>query len=423
MHVSPLTRRRFLSLAGTAAGGLLTRYAAITRDVVAMESELNDPIENAKRLAKAINSFALDLHSQLVKDGKHTLFFSPFSISSALAMTCTGAKGKTLEEMQTVLRLPDDTHSCFRDLLSHLNTGLLINTRGFELNTANALWAMKGYPWRKEFLDLTRNCYGAGVVETDFTKPESARQQINAWVEKQTHEKIKDLIPQGMIDSLTRLVLTNAIYFKGDWARAFDEELTRTSPFTRIDGTKTAVPLMTQTAEFDYGELTALIDQKAHKVQVLVLPYSSKEVSMWIYLPVDPGVIDKLPHCLANGDIGVEALRRREVQVSLPRFKAESEFSLVPTLMDLGMHAAFVKADFTGMHTSSEPLYIAAVLHKAFVEVNEKGTEAAAATAVVMKRAIGQPPRIFQADRPFLFTIRDNRTGTNLFMGRYNGPV
>jgi serpin B len=339
-------------------------------------------------------------------------------------MTSAGAKGKTLEEMQKVLHLPANPHSSFRDLLANLNGTTRCKNPGYELAVANALWAMRGYPWRTEFLDLTRKNYGAGVVETDFNAPEAARAQINAWVEKETHEKIKDLIPEGAIDPDTRMVLTNAIYFKGDWASKFDEKLTRNAPFTCGDGTKAEVPLMAQTGEFRYCELTANLERHPNRVQVLEMPYAGKELAMRIYLPANPAEIERLPQWIADGERGVESLASQQVQVSLPRFKAESEFSLSQTLIDLGMIAAFGNADFTGMHSGLERLFISAVLHKAFVEVNEKGTEAAAATGVIIRAVSARIPPIpvFRADRPFLFTIRDNRTGSILFMGRYNGP-
>jgi serpin B len=268
-------------------------------------------MKEAKGLAIAINTFASDLYTQLAKDDKGTLLFSPFSISTALAMTSAGAKVQTLDEMQKVLHLPTNPHSGFHELLTHLNATGLDKDRGYELTAANDLWAMKDYPWRKQFLHLTQKHYGAGVMETDFGMPEVARQRINEWVEKETRERIKDLIPAGAIDTLTRMVLTNAIYFKGDWASTFDEKRTRNASFTRIDGTKAEVPLMAQTGEFGYGEFTASFDRKPNRVQVLDLPYVGNELSMRVYLSADIRVVEKL---------------------------------------DLGMKAAFGKADFSGMY-------------------------------------------------------------------------
>jgi serpin B len=418
MHTQLPNRRRFLSLAGIAAGGLLAKYSAVGR----ASFNLTEPFENAKDLANAINTFAADLYTRLAKNTKGTLFFSPFSISTALAMTSAGAKGKTLEEMEKVLHLHTNSDRVYRNLLMQLNSAGLDKKRGYELTTANALWAMKGYPWRQEFLNHSRKNFEAGIEETDFSLPEAARHQINSWVEKATREKIKNLIPEGGIDTNTRMVLTNAIYFKGDWASKFDEKLTRNAPFLCIDGTKAVVPLMTQTGEFEYGELPSYIDRKPCRVQVLQMPYIDNKLSMRIYLPADPGAIDRLPQWLAKGDRSQDAIKMQTVQVSLPSFKAESKFSLRSTLMELGIIEAFGNADFSGMHDGPDRLAISEVLHRALVDVNEKGTEAAAATGVVIKRLSVPSVEVFRADHPFLFTIRDNKTGTILFMGRYNGP-
>jgi serpin B len=441
MHPSTLSRRKFLTLSGAAAAaGLFARFAPAT--ACPIRDEL-DALESAKKLAGAINAFAADLHTRLARDAKGSLFFSPFSIETALGMTSAGARGKTLEEMQKTLHLWDDPHAAFGQLLSHLNgpppfklpdrkpgrpilpdpdlPPLIPVKRGYELSVANAIWAMKDYPWRKEFLDLTRTHYGSGVIETDFAKSDAARKEINAWVEKQTREKIKELIPDGVLNALTRMVLVNAIYFKGTWQYTFDKKETADAAFTRADGTKADVPLMYQTEEFNYGKMH-VGSRSGQAVQILELPYSGRELSMLVYLPEKPDGANRL--ALSKDDIAAPKLEQRKVHVYLPRFKVETEYSLQPALVDLGMKAAFFKADFTGMHTSDEYLFISHVLHKAFVEVNEEGTEAAAATAVVVAAdsAIDRKTVVFRADRPFVFVIRDNRTGTALFMGRYSGP-
>jgi serpin B len=420
MHPSTLSRRKFLTLSGAAAAaGLYARFAPATACPI---PDL-DPSDGAKELAKAINAFANDLHARLARDEAGTLFFSPFSIETALGMTSAGARGETLKEMQKALRLPADPHAAFGELINHLNGTNLARKRGYELTTANAIWAQQGFPWRKEFLELTRKHYGAGVVETDFGKPEAARKQINGWGEKETREKIKELIPKGIIDALTVMVLTNAIYFKGTWQYTFDKKNTKDAPFTRADNTKADVPLMHQTATLNYGTMH-VGGRSGVGVQVLELPYTGNELSMLVYLPERADGANRLAGRLTADHIAAPKLTKREVKVWLPRFKAETEYSLKPALMDLGMKAAFTTADFYGMHTSDEYLFISHVLHKAFVEVNEEGTEAAAATAVVMKRASAdvEPDPVFRADRPFVFVIRDNRTGVALFMGRYDGP-
>ncbi|MCI0702542.1 MAG: serpin family protein [Planctomycetia bacterium] len=414
MHAVPLSRRRFFALSGAAAAGALCARLGLSAE----------PAKDAKELAKAINTFAGDLHTQLAKAEKGSLFFSPFSIETALAMTAAGARGKTLEEMQQALRLPNDPHANFGELLKHINATDAKKKRGYELTTANAIWAQAGYPWRKEFMELTRKHYGAGVVEVDFAKSEAARTRINAWVEKETKEKIKELIPEGIIDALTRMVLTNAIYFKGTWQYTFDKKNTKDAPFTLDDGkTKVDVPMMHLTGEFNYGTGNNFVFRKGEPYEVLELPYSGNELSMLIFLPKTPDAVHRLSHLPEN--IPAAKLKKQEVKVYLPKFKVESNFSLKPILMNLGMKAAFAPntADFSGMHTGMEKLFITAVLHKAFVDVNEEGTEAAAATAVVVGNpGAPPPPKVFRADRPFAFAIRDNKTGTTLFQGRYLGP-
>jgi serpin B len=419
MHTSILNRRRFLSFAGAAAAGALFARS-IAKACPALELP---PTDDVMKLANSINSFACDLQTRLTKDDKGTLFFSPFSIETALAMTSAGARGTTLEEMQKVLHIPADSHEAFGQLLNRLNGQALVRSRTYQLSTANAIWAQKDYPWHKEFMDLTRNFYGSGLVETDFGKSEAARKEINAWVEKETHEKIKDLIPSGVITGLTVMVLANAIYFKGNWQYKFDTKLTQNAAFTHSDGSKADVALMSQQGEYAYGEMTMYVRREGEKVQVLDLPYTGGELSMRVYLPEDPGGAARLAQWLNGKELDNVQMEERKVAVYLPKFKAETKYSLKPVLMDLGMKAAFKSADFTGMSPRGRELVISHVLHKAFVEVNEEGTEAAAATAVVIKReSAGPRMTTFRADRPFVFTIRDNKTGTVLFMGRYSGP-
>jgi serpin B len=415
-----LSRRRFLSLTGAAAAGtLLARSLGYTCPMAEIE-----PSDEAKAIADAVNGFAVDLHRQLADD-KDTLFFSPFSISAALAMTSAGARGETLAEMEKVLHLPKNPHAGFGDLLSFLNGADTVRGRGYQLAVANAIWAQKGFPWHREFVELTRKHYSAGTIEVDFGESEAARKRINDWVQKETREKIKDLIPAGVINGLTRMVLANAIYFKGDWQVQFDKKLTKDAPFTRDDGTRGTVPLMNLTGEFRYGETTLFyVERAGEKVQVLELPYAGRGLSMLVFLPEDPAFVHRLPRCLSAADFAAPKLDEQKVNVFLPRFKAESKLSLKPTLMDMGMKTAFGGADFTGMSPEGKSLFVSAVLHKAFVDVNEEGTEAAAATGVVIAQRVSAPkePKVFRADRPFVFAIRDNKTSAVLFLGRYCGP-
>jgi serpin B len=434
-----LTRRRFLTAVG-AAGALAAGGFRAPRARACPNLDDYDPLQNARQLASGINAFGHDLHRRLLKDTKDGTFFSPFSLEAALAMTAAGARGKTLEEMENVLHLPYEPHPAFGQLIDSLTKGVRPlkrdpessdktpkpTKRAYELTVANAIWAMKGFPWRKEFLDLTRTHYGSGVVETDFRKPDAARALINAWVETETKKRIKDLIPDGVLSPLTRMVLTNAVYFKGTWRYQFDKKTTKDAPFYRADGTKADVPLMALTGTFNYGEFDIGITRKRNPAQVIELPYSGDELSMLVILPEGGRASDLLVEALNGKTLANVAMKPEKVNVFLPRFKAETSYSLKPALIDLGMKEAFNNADFSGMHTSDEHLFITHVLHKAFVDVNEEGTEAAAATAVVVGReavSARPEPKEFRADRPFVFAIRDNATGTLLFLGRYSGPA
>ena len=435
---SPSPDADSLTLSGAAAAtGLFARLGA--RACPNLED-----IPPAVNLAKSINAFAGDLHARLAKDEKGSLFFSPFSIETALAMTAAGARGETFAEMERTLHLPKEPHAAFSDLLDHLaaqNNPFFpfprpdpalpapfppkVDKRGYELTTANAIWAMKDYPWRKEFMDLTRKHYGAGLTEVDFAESEAARKRINAWVEKETRAKIKDLIGPGVITSLTRMVLANAIYFKGIWQYQFDKKNTTDAAFTRADGSKADVPLMYQTGTFGYGTMH-IGGRAGQSVQILELPYTNHALSMLVFLPEKADGANRIPLWLKGEDLTAPKLKKTEARVFLPRFKVETEYSLEPTLKDLGMKLAFDNADFSGMHSGTEHLFISHVLHKAFVEVNEEGTEAAAATAVVVaadSARVTPEPVVFRADRPFVYVIRDNKTGTALFVGRYSGPT
>jgi serpin B len=299
-----------------------------------------------------------------------------------------------------------------------------LNARGgkgkYELRVANALWGQKGYGFLKEFLNLIETDYGGCLNEVDFvTAVEPARKIINDWVESQTNSKIKKLIPEGVLDSMTRLVLTNAIYFKGNWARQFKKEKTQNAPFTLLNGNKVDVPMMSQTADFNYIQTESF--------QGLELPYVNNELSMIILLPKK---LDGLPEfegtvTINNLSKWLNELRKREVIVFVPKFKMTSQFGLADVLKAMGMTNAFVPdvADFSGINGKRD-LFISAVIHKAYVEVNEEGTEAAAATGVVMKLTSAGPTQtpVFRADHPFLFVIRDNHSGSILFIGRVMNP-
>lgn len=356
--------------------------------------------------AASVNGLAFDLYNTLSSDNEGNLFFSPYSISSALAMTYGGARGETAGQMDQVLHFggQDATHPAFSYLRKALNN---IQEKGpVQLSVANALWPQEDYAFLPDYLALTKEFYGSKIHPVDYrTDTEGARQQINAWVEEQTNDRIQDLIGEGFLSPLTRLVLANAIYFKGNWASQFNEEHTRPAPFTLRDGTTVDVSMMSQTGDFKLA--------RADTFQALELPYEGGDLSMLMLLP-HPGekLALQLPEDLE--------FREMEVMVQLPKFKLEAEFYLGNTLASLGMPLAFsTQADFSGMDDSRN-LFIDEVIHKAFVEVNEEGAEAAAATAVGI-RTTSMPPQ-FIADHPFLFLIRENSTGTILFIGRVMNP-
>ena len=366
------------------------------------------------------NKFALDLYSQ-VKQKDGNLFLSPFSISTALAMTYAGARGNTETQMAETLHVSlsqERLHSAFLMLMEGLQVDLARG--GYELSIANALWGQEGYKFHEAFIDITKNYYGAGFKEVDFVKnTELTRQTINRWIEGKTKDKIKELIKPGILTELTRLVLTNAIYFKGRWMSQFKKESTKPEPFQLVSGDKAQVPMMNQAKEFNYSE--------NETVQILEMPYEGDKLSMVIFLPKEKKGIRELENLLKAENLKdwLSTLRKREVIVSLPRFKMTSEFLLNEALKSLGMADAFDMklADFSGMTPDPVGLYIYKVIHKAFVDVNEEGTEAAAATVVVMTpTGMPEPKPVFRADHPFIFVIRDIRSGSILFIGRVMDP-
>ena len=375
--------------------------------------------EEVKSLVQGNTAFALDVYAKL-KAEKGNLFFSPYSISGALAMTCAGARGNTAAQMEQSLHFTlgqARLHPAFAALLLEQNSPPPKGKkRGYQLSVANALWGQKGYGFLPEFLSLTRAHYGAGLNEVDFLgATEAARVTINAWVERQTQEKIKDLLQPGVLDENTRLVLTNAIYFKGAWACPFEKEATAEAPFQLSPTEKVNVPLMNQTAPFKYFEAAGL--------QVLELPYAENELSMVIFLPSDLQAFESsfTPRNLQGWLARLKPCD--EVAVSIPKFKATQEFRLNAVLKALGMSDAFSgAADFSGMNGKKD-LCIAAVVQKAFAEVNEEGTEAVAATADIEKGLLDDhEPLVFRADRPFVFMIRDLCSESVLFLGRMLDP-
>ncbi|MFC2056941.1 serpin family protein [Chloroflexota bacterium] len=369
------------------------------------------------------SEFAFNLYQRL-RNTDGNLFYSPYSISLALAMTYAGARGETEEQMADALNflLPQDSlHRTFNGLdtaLSGRGEGAKGKDReGFRLNVINAIWGQKDYEFLSEFLDLLAENYGAGLRILDFVAaPEPSRITINDWVSDQTEGRIEDLIPQGAIDELTRLVLTNAIYFNAAWQFPFEEDSTTDGPFHLLDGKEITVPMMKQTESFGYAT--------GDGYRAVELPYDGHELSMVILLP-DTGQFEAYENSMNHKTVEgiISELQNRQVSLSMPQFEFESEFSLKNVLAAMGMPVAFSStADFSGM-TGNRDLFIDEVIHKAFVSVDEAGTEAAAATAVIMKlTAMPEEPVSVTVDRPFIFLIQDIETGAILFIGRVLNP-
>jgi len=377
-----------------------------------------DQRETAVTTVSAGNTtFALDLYQQL-RSQEGNLFFSPYSISTALAMTYAGARGDTEAQMTQTLHFDlgqDELHPAFAALEAHFAQ---IQAKGdIAMYVANSLWPQVGYLFLPAFLEMCQRFYGVQITPVNYAgDSQGARQLINAWVEEKTRDKIKELLKPRHVASWTTLILVNAIYFKGNWASQFDKQATRDGRFYRTTLDPVKAPMMEQKARFGYLEADGL--------QVLELPYVGGDLSMIMLLPGDKAGLPALEDSLTVDNLALwtQHLRRMEVQVFLPRFKLTGEFDLSKTLIAMGMIDAFGPADFSGM-TGQRDLFISAVVHKAFVDVNEEGTEAAAATAVVMGRSAPMPPPLFRADHPFFFLIRENSTGSVLFLGRVVDPT
>ncbi len=381
------------------------------------------PAANLETLEKGNSAFALSLYQQLRgQDGN--LFYSPYSISLALVMTYAGARGETESQMAQALHFDlaqADLHPAF-NALSQALANRANETKdqpgsALTLNIANALWGQQGYSFQPDFLDVLAQNYGAGMREVDYGQPDQARAKINNWVSNQTNQKIKDLIPSGALNPLTRLVLTNAIYFKATWQYPFEKGATANGDFTLLDGEKIQTGMMHASKSLAYA--------RGNNYQAIELPYAGETASMLILLP-DVGKYADFERSLDASTIDtIESnLDQQAVELSLPKFKVEAAFSLNEALATLGMPDAFDqgKADFSGM-TGQPDLFISSVLHKAYVDVNEDGTEAAAATAVVMElKSMPVSPVVVTVDRPFIFLILDQESGTILFMGRVLDP-
>ena len=375
----------------------------------------------------ATNKFALDLHKSLANDDKfanENLFYSPASLLIALAMTCHGARGNTAAEIMKVLHVASvsspDLNKSMKKFIDTLNGASDENNK---LLTANRLFVQKSFEILEAFKIGTREFYDAELALVDYiTNAEKAREEINHWVEQKTNDKIKDLIPPGMLSSDTRLTLVNAIYFKGLWLEKFKEEKTISKSFFVSQNEEIKVNMMHQTSEFKYFESQELA------CQVLEMPYIGRKMCMVIYLPKEINGLAKLEEKMTYDNLqkslSLLDASMDEVEVFLPKFKLTQQFDLNDILSKMGAEEMFTPglADLTGI--TAEPLFVSKVVHKAFVEVNEEGTEAAAATGIGMNTfSMPLPKPIFKADHPFLFLIRHNNSGAILFLGRLVRPT
>ncbi|MFT4956943.1 MAG: serpin B [Halobacteriales archaeon] len=378
--------------------------------------------ERLADLAAGNAAFALDLHGLLADEEGGNQFFSPYSISVALAMTVAGARGETREEMREALHymLGEEIHPAFADLQAALESRETTTdpvddepVEAFQIDVANAVWGKEEYPFAEDYLDLLSEHYGAGLRTADFAgAPDSERERINQWVADVTENRIEDLLPSGSITPSTVMVLTNAIYFMAGWAHQFDPEDTEDGTFTALDGTESTVPFMHQNIRTNYAEIPG--------AETLELPYVGEDVSMVLVLPEDGNYTAFESNLDADRLFGIfEALSDAKGTLALPKFEYETGVQLKDALSALGMPGAFdSSADFSGMVKGDDGPWIDAVYHEAFVSVDEEGTEAAASTAVAMEESVPPEWGELRFDRPFLYCIRDRPTDAVLFLGR-----
>jgi serpin B len=381
-------------------------------------------LSDISSLVDGNSAFAFNLY-RILSEEEGNLFFSPYSISAALAMTYAGARGDTEKQMAVALQFylsQNQLHPAFnfldQELASRGDGAEGKDGEGFRLNIVNAIWGQKDYAFLVSFLDTLAENYGAGLRIVDFiNKTEPSRITINDWVSDETEGRIKDLIPQGTISQLTRLVLTNAIYFNAAWQYPFEELATSPGVFCLLNGEEVTVPMIAQQESFAYAE--------GDNYRAIELPYDGQELSMVIILP-DSGQFKTFEESMDYEQVKgiIENLKGQEVMLKMPKFEFDASFSLKKALTDMGMPVAFTEgADFSGM-IGKQDLHINDVIHKAFVSVDEVGTEAAAATAVIMDlTAMPETPVEVTLNQPFIFLIRDIETGAILFIGRVMNPA
>ena len=400
--------------AAVVCGILLSGVVGASRD---SEGDVTGP----RAVAQATNQFAADVYSEL-KTREGNLFFSPYGAYTALAITYAGARGRTADQMADVLHVPSDDpdwHSRVGALMRQIQTAG--NAEGCILTVANALWLQEHYGFQQGFVELIRQCYAGELRPADFkSDPSEACQRINAWVAEQTRGRIKEIVSPRpeVLDELTRLILVNAVYFKGLWRSSFHPQQTSDAPFWVGPDTSVQVAMMRQQFSFPCGE--------CESCHILSMPYTSRQLAMTILLPRQRDGLRNLEDAITAEQLSewLGTLEQREVRVFIPRFNITRQIPFEGILRSLGIRDAFTLyvADFTGIATE-EPLYLSAASQKTFVGVTEEGTEALAVSHVVTRAGSHKKWEVFRADHPFLFLIQHVPTGTVLFMGRVTNPA
>jgi serpin B len=381
---------------------------------IPLADDANATADSVNSLVDSLNDFSLDFYQQIKNDEQGNIFFSPYSIFTAFSMAYEGTAGNTANEMNNVLNILQNnpaTLGSFGRIYNLLNQ----KQEGYTISTANSFWAHQNYKFLEEYLNLLQNFYMAEAHELDFAKNVESAETINNWVEEQTKEKIKDMIQPDMLSDLTKLVITNAIYFKGLWDLPFNPEDTYLTNFELISDETVSVDMMSNSLyDFNYTETDDL--------QILKLYYQNKELSMIFILPKQNNIT------LAENELDSENLlqwnnnfEQRKITIQLPKFQFETKYTLNDIMMQMGIVDAFSPgiADFSKMD-GTKNLFISRALHQAYIDVNEEGAEAAAATAIIME--LTAIPDQFLADHPFIFMIQHEETGAILFLGRVMNP-
>ncbi len=411
---------------------LILLFTGCLEDAAVVKEKINTVEENTINadsvedydIAAANNAFAFDMYSQLTQPETgdyENIFFSPHSISAAMAICYEGAENTTKDQISNVFYFPSNK-TVLKVRLERINDKINSENNDYELQTANALWLQEGYPVKDTYIFNVKKYYDGEVTNLDFVrKPDDSRDTINEWAEDKTNDKIKDLVPKGLITPDTRIIITNAIYFDGKWVYEFDKELTGKKPFYPSKGEEVSVDMMYMSESFNYGENS--------KAKIIELPYKGNDLSMYIVLP-ESNNIEKFETKFTLNDyteLKNEMELVEEVETTIPKFKFETKNELSESLIRMGIVDAFNPnlANFSGIN--DDPLSITSVIHQTFIDVKEEGTEAAAATMVEMEKvgtdfSWDSKPKEFKADHPFMFFIEDRRTNCILFMGKVECP-